>query len=35
MFPMFDPRFSNLVLGVTIGLSIALACHWAAWALHL
>ncbi len=35
VFPIWDPRFSDLVLGVTIGLSVALVCHCAAWALHL
>ena len=28
MFPVLNPRFSNLVLGLAIGLSFALAVHW-------
>lgn len=34
MFPVFDPRLPNLMLGMAIGLSVALACHWLAWFLR-
>lgn len=30
--PFFNPRFSDVVLGLIIGLGFALACHWVAWA---
>ena len=28
MFPVFDPRVCDLVLGMMIGLSLAAAWHW-------
>ena len=28
MFEFFDPRATNIVLGVAIGLSLSLALHW-------
>lgn len=36
MVPLFDfdPRLTNLVLGLVIGLCLSLVWHWAAWALH-
>ena len=34
MFPVFDPRMTDLVLGLAIGLSFALAWHWVAWTIH-
>jgi hypothetical protein len=34
VFPVFDPRASNLVLGMVIGLSLALAWHWVSWTIH-
>ena len=34
VFPLVDPRLTNLVLGMVIGLSMALAWHLVAWALH-
>ena len=34
MFPFLNPRLPDFVLGLTIGLSLALACHWAAWAFR-
>ena len=33
MFPIFNPRLPDLLLGMVIGLGIALACHWIAWAV--
>jgi hypothetical protein len=35
VFPIFDQRFTDLVLGVVIGLSLALAWHWVSWTFHL
>ena len=34
MFPMFDPRSTDVILGLVIGLSLALAWHWVAWVIH-
>ena len=34
VFPIFDPRGSNLVLGLAIGFSVALACHWVNWLIR-
>jgi hypothetical protein len=34
MFPVFDPRMTDLVLGLCIGLSFALAWHWVVWTIH-
>lgn len=31
MFSFFDPRATNLVLGVAIGLSLSLVVHWMRW----
>ena len=33
MFPILDPRMANIVLGLFIGLVLALAWHWVAWAV--
>ena len=30
---IFHPRLADVVLGLTIGLTLALAWHWAAWAV--
>lgn len=32
--PFFDPRLPDVVLGLMIGLGIALAWHWVVWAVH-
>ncbi len=34
VFPFFDPRAPDLVLGLAIGLSLALALHWVSWTIH-
>lgn len=34
VFPVFDPRSTDLVLGLAIGLSLAMVCHWVSWAVH-
>jgi hypothetical protein len=34
VFPVFDPRLTDVVLGLTIGLSLALAWHWVAWTIR-
>ena len=34
VIPFLDPRAPNFVLGLVIGLSIALAWHWVAWTVH-
>lgn len=34
VFPFLHPRVPNFVLGLAIGLSVALVYHWAAWAIH-
>ena len=34
MFPIFNPRCADLILGLVIGLSLALTWHWIAWAFH-
>ncbi|MBI3996279.1 MAG: hypothetical protein HY352_01345 [Candidatus Omnitrophica bacterium] len=34
VFPFLHPRMPNFVLGLAIGLSLALVWHWVAWALH-
>jgi len=34
VFPVFDPRLPNVVLGLAIGLSVALFCHWLAWVVR-
>jgi len=31
VFGFFNPRLPDLMLGLAIGLSIALAWHWVAW----
>ena len=33
-FPVFDPRLPDLLLGMIIGLSLALTWHWVAWAVR-
>ena len=33
MFPILNPRLPDLLLGMIIGLGIALAFHWIAWAV--
>lgn len=33
VFWFFNPRLPDLVLGLAIGLSLALAWHWVAWAV--
>jgi len=34
VFPIFDLRSSNLVLGLAIGFTFALACHWVNWLIR-
>ena len=34
VFFIFDPRSSNLVLGLAIGFTVALACHWVNWLIR-
>lgn len=34
VFPSFHPRLPELMLGMAIGLSLALAWHWVAWTIH-
>jgi hypothetical protein len=34
VFPFLNPRVPDFVLGLAIGLSLALAWHWVAWAVH-
>ncbi|MBI3011603.1 MAG: hypothetical protein HYY58_03835 [Candidatus Omnitrophica bacterium] len=34
VFPFLNPRASELVLGLAIGLSLALAWHWIAWTIR-
>jgi hypothetical protein len=34
VFRFLDPRAPDFVLGLAIGLSLALAWHWVAWAIH-
>ena len=34
VFPFFNPRAANLFLGLVIGLSLALACHWVYWTVY-
>lgn len=34
MFPFFNPRTPDLVLGLAIGLSLALVIHWVSWTVH-
>lgn len=34
MFPVFDPRVTDLVLGMAIGLSLATAWHVVVWAIR-
>ena len=35
MFPFFGhPRAPELMLGVAIGLSLALAWHWVSWTIR-
>lgn len=31
--PTFNPRLPDLLLGLVIGLSLALTYHWLAWAI--
>ncbi len=31
VFPILNPRLPDLLLGMVIGLGIALVCHWIAW----
>lgn len=31
VFEFIDPRLVNLVLGVTIGMSLSLVWHWMSW----
>jgi len=32
--PVFNPRFHDLLLGLVIGLSMALTWHWIVWTVH-
>lgn len=32
--PMLNPRLPDLLLGLVIGLTLALGYHWLAWAFH-
>ena len=32
VFPFLNPRLPDLLLGMIIGLAIALGFHWLAWA---
>jgi len=32
--PYFNPRLPDVVLGLMIGLGIALAWHWVVWVVH-
>ncbi len=32
--PIFNPRLPDLLLGFSIGLTIALAWHWVVWTVH-
>jgi len=34
VFSFLNPRAADLVLGLAIGLSLALAWHWVAWTIH-
>ena len=34
VFPFLHPRVPDFVLGLTIGLSLALAWHWVAWTIR-
>jgi hypothetical protein len=34
VFSFLDPRATDLVLGLVIGLTFALACHWVAWVVR-
>ncbi len=34
VFGFFHPRTPDFILGVALGLTFALACHWVAWAFH-
>ena len=34
VFPFLHPRVPDFVLGLTIGLSLALAWHWVAWTVR-
>ena len=34
MVPFWYPKAPDFIFGLTIGLSIALACHWVAWTIH-
>ena len=34
VFPFLNPRAADLVLGLAIGLSLALVWHWVSWAAH-
>ena len=32
--PVFNPRMPDLILGLMIGLTLALTWHWVAWTIH-
>ena len=32
--PTFNPRLPDLLLGLMIGLTLALSWHWVAWTIH-
>jgi hypothetical protein len=34
VFSFLNPRAPNFVLGLAIGLSIAVVWHWVSWAVH-
>ena len=34
VFPFFNPRAADLVLGLVIGLSLSLAWHWVYWTIY-
>lgn len=34
VFPILNPRLPDLMVGMFIGLVLALAWHWAAYAFH-
>lgn len=34
MFPFLNPRSADMMLGLAIGLTLALAYHWVAWVIH-
>ena len=34
VFQFLNPRSADLVLGLSIGLSFAMVCHWVAWTIR-